>query len=124
MNDDELFDYFFARLQGNEMPMACASMECECLSILGDDQVSKAVASYLVWFEKKSKHEQDLILMEWYRYARNIGVLANKTNCYQVHIDGDLVNHRSLQLKITEHKLCQSGMQRVMSVGDNRMRTI
>lgn len=47
MNDDELFDYFFARLQGNEMPMACASMECECLSILGDDQVSKAVASYL-----------------------------------------------------------------------------
>ena len=35
MNDDELFDYFFARTQGNEMPMACASMECECLSILG-----------------------------------------------------------------------------------------
>ncbi len=25
MNDDELFDYFFARLQGNEMPMACTS---------------------------------------------------------------------------------------------------
>ena len=52
MNDDELFDYFFARLQGNETPMACASMECECLSILADDNVSKAVASYLIWFEK------------------------------------------------------------------------
>ena len=52
MNDDELFDYFFARLQGNEMPMACASMECKCLSILADDNVLKAVASYLVWFEK------------------------------------------------------------------------
>jgi hypothetical protein len=124
MNDDELFEYFFARLQGNEMPMACASMDCECLSILEDDQVSKAVASYLVWFEKKSKHEQDLILMEWYRYARNIGVVDNKTNYYQVPFDGELVNHPSLRSKIIEHKLCQSGMQRVMSVGDTRMRTI
>ena len=55
MNDEELFDYFLARLQGNEMLMACASMECECLSILVDDNVSKAVASYLVWFEKKTQ---------------------------------------------------------------------
>ena len=62
--------------------------------------------------------------MEWYRYARNIGVFANKTNCYQVPFDGDLVNHPSLRSKITEHKLCQSGIQRVMSVGDTRMRTI
>jgi hypothetical protein len=54
MNDDELFDYFFARLQGNKIPMACASMECKCLSILVDDNVSKAVALYLVWFEKNS----------------------------------------------------------------------
>jgi hypothetical protein len=37
MNDDELFDYFFACLQGSEMPMACASMECEFLSILLDE---------------------------------------------------------------------------------------
>ena len=52
MNDSELFDYFFARLQGNETPMACTSMECEGLSILFDENVLKAVASYLVWFEK------------------------------------------------------------------------
>ena len=52
MNDEELFDYFLARLQGNEMLMACESISCECLSIFEDDNVSKAVASYLVWFEK------------------------------------------------------------------------
>ena len=52
MNDDELFDYFFAHLQGNETPMSCASMECKSLSVLVEDNVSKAVASYLVWFEK------------------------------------------------------------------------
>ena len=62
--------------------------------------------------------------MEWYRYARNIDVFANKTNCYQVPFGGDLVSHPSLRSKITEHKLCQSGIQRVMSVGDTRMRTI
>ena len=71
------------------MPMACASMECECLSILGDDNVSKAVALYLVWFGKTSKHEQDLILMEWYCYARNIGVQDNNDDDNDNNNDDD-----------------------------------
>ena len=74
--------------------------------------------------EKKTKHEQDLILMEWYRYARINCVFADKTNSYQVPFDGNLVDHPSLRAKIVVHSLCQSGIQRVMSVGGYRMRTI
>ena len=58
MNDEELFDYFFARLQGNEMSMTCTSMECECLSIWMK-RSQKLLHRILSGLRKNSKYEQD-----------------------------------------------------------------
>ncbi len=40
-----------------------------CLLILADEFARKAVACYLVMFERKSKYDQDSIILEWFRYS-------------------------------------------------------
>ncbi len=66
MTDDDLINYFTSCLERSETATECVSTACDCLSILDDENVWQAVASYLVWFKWKSKFEQDLVLMEWY----------------------------------------------------------
>jgi hypothetical protein len=40
--------------------MECNNKECDCLQILSDNTICHAaVTLYLVWFERKTKHEQD-----------------------------------------------------------------
>ena len=41
--------------------------------VLDDQVICTTVASYLVWFERKLKHEQDNILLQWMIYGRTPG---------------------------------------------------
>jgi len=118
MTDNDLISYFNARLEGTDMAMECANMACDCLSILDDKNVRQAVATYLVWFERKSKFEQDSVLMEWYRYAHSG---TEKANFFQLPFDGNSITNLSVKKSLHCHKLCQSGMQLVMGIGDTRM---
>jgi hypothetical protein len=121
MTDDDLINYFTARLEGTEMAMECVNTACTCLSILDDENVRQAVAKYLVWFERKSKFEQDSMVMEWYWYAR---LRTEKANFFQLPFDGSLTTNLSIKKSLHSHKLCQRGMQLVMGIGDTRMRGI
>ena len=97
-------------------------MAWNCLSILNDKNVWQAVANYLVWFERKSKFKQDVVVMEWYRYTHQG---TEKANFFQLPFDGSSTStNLSFQKLLQSHKLCQSGMQLVMGIGDTRMQRI
>ena len=120
MTDDDLINYFTARLEGIETAMECVNTVCNSLSILNDVNVWQAVAKYLVWFERNSKFEQDLVVMEWYRYA-HLG--KEKANFFQLlfKFNGSSITNLSIKKSLHCHKLCQSGMQLVMGIEDTRM---
>ena len=94
MNDDYLFIYFENRLAGQT---DCKNKECNCLILLTNKLPRKAVVCYLVWFERKTKYDQDGIVLEWFRYA-NMAVRTGtsrawrkgRTNYYHLPFDGNL----------------------------------
>jgi hypothetical protein len=46
------------------------NINCDCLNILTTQNVWECVGKYLVQFERKSKYDQDSIILEWwYKYA-------------------------------------------------------
>ena len=46
------------------------NINCDCLNILTTQNVRECVGKYLVQFERKSKYDQDSIILEWwYKYA-------------------------------------------------------
>ena len=66
MDDNELYTYFLNRLS----EMSCPNRKCQCLAILqSNEHVRMSVAMYLSWFERRTKHEQDSIVFEWWRYV-------------------------------------------------------
>ena len=48
---------------------SCGTTSCDCLDILADVNVRECVAQYLLQFVRKSKYDQDSIVLEWYKYA-------------------------------------------------------
>jgi hypothetical protein len=48
---------------------SCGMTSCDCLGILADVNVRECVAQYLLQFVKKSKYDQDSIILEWTKYA-------------------------------------------------------
>jgi hypothetical protein len=124
ITDDDLIiiNYFISCLEGSETALECVNMAWNCLSILNDKNVWQAVANYLVWFERKSKFKQDVVVMEWYRYTHQG---TEKANFFQLPFDGSSTStNLSFQKLLQSHKLCQSGMQLVMGIGDTRMQRI
>ena len=67
MSDDDLLIYFQEWLEGKK---ECMNNLCTCLSILKNPSAASVVAQYLVWFDKKSKYDQDTLILEWYKYAQ------------------------------------------------------
>ncbi len=49
--------------------LSCHRTSCDCLGILSDVNVREYGAQYLLQFVKKSKYDQDSIILEWYKYA-------------------------------------------------------
>jgi hypothetical protein len=54
--------------EGTTRLPSCISA-CDCLVILSDVNVRQCVAQYLLQFVRKSKYDQDSIVLEWYKYA-------------------------------------------------------
>jgi len=48
---------------------SCRRTSCDCLGILSDVNDWECVPQYLLQFMKKSKYDQDSIILEWYKYA-------------------------------------------------------
>jgi hypothetical protein len=77
-----------------------------------------AVARYLVMFERKSKYDQDSIVLEWFRYSplaerggNSRGPNKGRMNYYHLPYDGNYIigNHKSLQI-LQNYWLCTAGM--------------
>ena len=65
MSDDKLFNYFGKHLQVKEREMECGNKNCIYFDIFLSSSVGKAVAKYLVWFERTNKYELDSMVMDW-----------------------------------------------------------
>jgi hypothetical protein len=59
---------------------SCGTTSCDCLDILSDVNVRECVAQYLLQFVRKSKYDQDSIILEWYKYA-NAAKIAARIGC-------------------------------------------
>ena len=65
MSDEELLVILSKGIA--RLPL-CGSA-CDCLVILSDVNVRQCVAQCLLQFVRKSKYDQDSIILEWYKYA-------------------------------------------------------
>ena len=54
---------------------SCGTTSCDCLDILLDVNVREC-AQYLLQFVRKSKYNQDSIILEWYKYATAARIAA------------------------------------------------
>ena len=61
---------------------SCGTTSCDCLNMLSDVNVRECVAQYLLQFVRKSKSDQDRIILEWYKYA-NAATIAAMIGCRQ-----------------------------------------
>ena len=128
LSDDDLFLYFFNRLAGET---ECKNTDCDCLLILEDELARKAVARYLVSFERKTKYEQDSTVLEWYRYTTSAerggntrGPKKGRTNYYHLPYDGNFIDDDNSLQALRNHRLCTEGMKSVMAIGYDRMKSI
>lgn len=75
----------------------------------------------MVWFERKTKHEQDCILLDWYKYANSGKGLHNwyllPYNAIEVDNDDPIMG------KMRSHRLCTLGIRKVMHIGRRRLRS-
>ena len=109
MDDNELYTYFLTRLSG----MSCPNKKCDCLAILqSNEHLRRSVEMYLSWFERRTKHKQDSIVFEWWRFVlilrpskeQQKGKTRRKAFCLPYFVgdraDGDL------SIKVKSHLIC------------------
>ena len=129
MSDLDLLHYYETKL-GSGSSCSCKT---DCLRILDDQVICSAVANYLVSFERKSKREQDNIILQWIIYGRHPG--GRHSLCtshhnqrrfgYHVPFDGLCLGDDGESLeKIRSHHFSELGLQFVMGTGRRRMKTI
>ena len=116
MSDGELLDYFEGRLA---TAPDCGSQNCNCLSILLIPSVITSIASYLVFFERQSKHQQDTILLDWIIYR--IALPQSKCHFFRVPFDGNVIeNNVDAVDDIQAHFLCSKGLQIMLNISKKR----
>ncbi len=68
---------------------SCGTTSCDCLNILADVNIWECVAQYLIQFVRKSKYDQDGIVLERYKYAIAARIAAmssrRKPLCFAYH---------------------------------------
>jgi hypothetical protein len=98
-------------------------MECNCLLLLIDEILHKAVACDIVWFEQKTKYNEECIPLEWYKYSNAVVRAGNtraqrkgRTNSYHLPYDRNFIDDALVLVTLQNHWLCTSRMQLVMSM--------
>jgi hypothetical protein len=129
LSDADLLHYYETKL-GSVIGCSCQG---NCLRILEDEVICSAVASYLVWLERRSKYEQDNIILQWVIYGQAPGGRHSlstshhrrREHGYHVPFDGSLFDDDGESLeRIRFHHFCSLGLQFVMGIGKFRMNTI
>ena len=97
----------------------CPRKDCSCLLILCDSDMCSALVSYLVLFERKSKYDQDLIILHWIIYPFKIPSPSGWViDDYHVPLDGSCFDGKEwLTGKICTQSFCIWGLQSVMGLG-------
>ena len=118
--NDELSIHYSDKLKAI---VCCPRKDCSCLSYLRDPDMCFALLSYLVYFEQKSKYEQDSILLQWVIYWFKIPGVCCQVRCremdgYHVPFDGSCLDDKEgLIEKICTHYFCVRDFQSVMGIG-------
>jgi hypothetical protein len=118
MSREELLSYFEKKLDAIQR---CPNQSCECVSILHDRPILSAIASYLAWFEQRSKYEQDSILLQWAIYYK----VLPKSNMtwYHVPYDGScfsIDDDEETIMLLRSHLFCSAGLRLVVGIGKHR----
>ena len=103
-SNSELLDYFQGRLV---TAADCGSQNCNWLNVLLLLSILTSIVSYLVFFERQSKHQQDTILLDWIVYC--ISSPQSICHFFQVPFDGNVND-------IQAHFLCSKGLQIIMNI--------
>ena len=107
--------------------LTCTSAGCCCLDILRDPIVRTSIAKYLVWYERKTKYDQDSIILQWIMYRVSLFGMRERTYWYHVPFDGscfDDGNNLEVLENIRSHYFCTGGIQLVMGIGKRRFKNI
>ena len=121
MSDGDLLQFFKTKLDLACCPAPC----CNCLQIFRDHAIMVPIAYYLVWFERKSKYDQDLIMMQWLIYCQSRA--RSKSRWFHLPYDGSHVkvgNDGEPLMTLQSHLICIRGMQCVMGIGRKRYASI
>jgi hypothetical protein len=123
LTDGDLSAHFSDKLKAIA---CCPSKDCSCLLMLRDPDMCSALVSYLVLFERKSKYEQDSIILQWVIYRFKIpGFNGRSMDSYHVPFNGSCLDGKEwLTNKIRTHYMCTRGLQSVMGLGKYQWRMI
>jgi len=121
MSDSELRRYFDEHLTSLT---GCGNKTCSCLvGLFTSPQNYGPVSQYLVWFERKTKYDQDSIIAEWYKYAsanrgrKMMFMLPFKVDSVEEgECNASIENLPTLAAKT----LCTKGIRSVMQIGKKR----
>ena len=117
------YTYFLKRLLG----ISCPNKKCDCLAILQSNQLARrSVAMYLSWFERQTKHEQDSIVFEWWRYvlilrtSKEQRKWANNKKAFRLpYFVGDRADG-DVSVKVKSHLVCRGGLNTLLNFGQKR----
>ena len=102
---------------------SCGMTSCDCLDILSDVNVRECVAQYLLQFVRKSKYDQDSIILEWYKYAIAARI-GRRQLWFCLPYDATLNTDIDCLGASQKHRLCLLGMRSLLGIGGSRYRSI
>ena len=103
LTDGDLSVHFSDKLKAIA---CCPRKDCSCLLMLRDPDMCSALVSYLVLFERKSKYEQDSIILQWVIYRFKIpGFNGRSMDGYHVPFDGSCLDGKEWLTDKNPHPL-------------------
>jgi hypothetical protein len=95
----------------------CGTTSCDYLDILSDVNVWECVAQYLLQFARKSKYNQDSIILEWYKYAIAARIGRSQPLWFCLPYDATLNTDIDCLCASQKHRLCLLGMRSLFYLG-------
>jgi hypothetical protein len=121
IKNESMQDFCFAREKKDGV--------CTCLYILREERFHSPMVKYLVDLKlNKSKHEIDLLVLEWYEHAsQGVCVCATPHNklWYNLLYDGSDAYNLNIEIDpLKDALICQEGLYRFMGFSVDQMKSI